>query len=111
MSQFKCPGRTRIQDKNVKWYLQKGLSSNIYTCCQDCYLKFIKGTDLEKNFDECDNLSNCNCDYLLYKTDCNFNDCSVSQDSIRISIIDISGKRFKNNNNEFSVFPNSKLFI
>lgn len=111
----KCPGRKRVQDKNTKWYLQKGFSCSVYTCCEDCYFKYIKGTPQEKNYEEYDNLSNCNCDFLFYKTDCNFEDCSLTENNFRISLIDITGKRFKNNKNEFSVSPhifeNSKLFV
>lgn len=111
MKTFKCPGRNRIQsDQYMKWYLLNGKSSMLYTCCEECYNKYIKGTDQEKNYELNDNLNNCNCDFLLYKTDCDFSDCSLINKKIRLSIIDESGERFKNDNTTFFVTSNSKLF-
>jgi len=106
-----CPGRERVNKPGAKWYLKSGLLSTQYTCCESCYLKYIKGTIEENKYTETTNLNFCNCDYLLYKTDCDFADCSVVDKNIRISITDEFGRRLNNNGSEFYVYPNTKLYL
>jgi hypothetical protein len=97
MSLKHCPGRLHypLESLNEKWYTIKTKSCYYYTCCQECYEKYIKGTNKEILFEETKGLSGCNCDYLIYDTDCNFSDCSSTKNDVRISIIDNLGKRFK----------------
>ncbi len=92
-----CKGRERITNKDRKWYGVKGKSTDIYTCCEDCYIKFIKDTSKEESYFEIQNVINPNCDYFLYETNCNFEDCSFIKNNIRVSIIDNMGRRYKKN--------------
>src|SRR5271166_3449919 len=90
-----CQGRIRVSNMATKWYLDKNKSSMLYTCCEDCYNKYIIGTPQENDFEEYEAEGSANCDYFLYNTDCNFQDCSIVKHNIRVSIIDIMGNRFK----------------
>lgn len=94
-----CIGRKRTSDKNAKWFVYKDLSSIEYTCCQFCFDTKVKGTEEEKHYklyiDKDIGLGDCNCDYEMNNTNCNFMDCSIVSDGIRISFMDLTGKRFK----------------
>lgn len=91
-----CLGRTKIMQQDRKWYIDKKKSSMLYTCCEGCFNNYIKGTDKESEYHEI-NTSNggTNCDFLLYKTECDFQDCSITKNNIRVSCIDNAGNRYK----------------
>jgi hypothetical protein len=91
--------------------MQKGKPSTLYTCCEECYYNYVKGTDNEASHIECDAVGNCNCDYQLYNSTCDFEDCSVKNDLIRVSIVDHEGLRCKSKNNTFHVKPGHSYTI
>jgi len=90
-----CKGRERVIEKDRKWYIDKNKSAELYTCCEECYVKYIKNTPNEDNYTEIQHVINPNCDYFLYETDCNFEDCSFVKNNIRVSVVDNMGKRYK----------------
>lgn len=110
MSIKPCAGRVRVNDER-KWFIEKGKPSTLYTCCEECYYKYIKGTPKESNYLECDAVGNCNCDYQLYNSDCNFEDCCVQNDYVRVSILNKEGERCKSKNNVFHIKPNQSYSI
>ena len=104
MSVPHCKGRIRVKENDRKWYLEKGKSSMLYTCCEACYNNYIKNTPNEQNYVETTAVNGANCDYLLYETNCNFVDCSVTKNGIRVSIIDSTGRRCKLSPNDNTTF-------
>ena len=92
-----CKGRAVVKENDRKWYLHKEKSQFLYTCCEECYVNNIKGTVNEDKYFEyiTDDIGNCMCDYLLYETDCNYEDCSITKNNLRISVVDETGKRCK----------------
>ena len=91
-----CQGRTKILLQDRKWYKDKNKSSMLYTCCEYCYENYIKGTNKENDHIEIDvSGGGTNCDYLLYNTDCDFKDCSIILNNIRVSVVDVMGYRYK----------------
>jgi len=50
MSVPSCKGRIRVKENDRKWYLEKGKSSMLYTCCEACYNNYIKNTPNEQNY-------------------------------------------------------------
>lgn len=98
-----CPGKKVSSDDNRTWYLDKNKSSMLYTCCEGCFNNYIKGTDNEQNFIQI-NGGAANCDYNFYNSDCNFIDCSITTNNIRLSITDTTGRRYKLSTNEENTF-------
>jgi hypothetical protein len=57
-----CPLSTRVTDFR-KWYIPNGKTSQQCTYCEECYEKFVRGTDQDKGFTWKNDLLQCNCDY------------------------------------------------
>jgi hypothetical protein len=95
MTELICNGRIRCTQNDRKWYLKKGESSLVYSCCEICFNNHIKDTPKEEFYVETSYIHSANCDYYLYDSDYNFEDCSIILNNIRLSIIDDMGHRFK----------------
>lgn len=108
----KCCGRKKIKASNHKWYIEKNKSPTFYLCCEVCYNQYIKGTKDETNYKESAFSTEANCDYMMYKTDCNFTDCAFIVNNIRISVIDDMGNRYKKSTMDDKTFiiPNKKSY-
>lgn len=58
-----CPGMTYVVDPSRKWYIPEGKASSECTYCEECYEKYVKGTDDEKLM-RCKTISDsCCCDH------------------------------------------------
>ena len=57
-----CPLSTRVADSR-KWYIPGGKTAQECTYCEECYEKFVRGTDQDKGFTSNNKLVRCNCDY------------------------------------------------
>ena len=103
MSTPSCKGRIRVTENDRKWYVEKGKSSMLYTCCEECFNNNIKDTPKEETY-ELGTFVGANCDYFLYETDCNFEDCSITNNGFRVSIVTDNGKRCKLSTTENATF-------
>lgn len=99
MNDIECPGRIHVKLDNFKWYKLKNVSAMIYTCCEICYNKYIKNTHDENKYEEyiCDTV--CSCDYQIYNEE-NISLSTTTKNMIRLSLIDIYGKRYQKNNTD-----------
>jgi hypothetical protein len=60
-----CPKDEYIPRKDRNWYTYSNVPTTEFTCCEQCFNIYIKGTEVEQFFHlHIGPLDNCNCDFI-----------------------------------------------
>jgi len=79
-----CPGPRGVNDSRT-WYIPAGKTSSECTYCEECFIRYIRGTDADRYgaFTTSRSLGNCTCDYPK-----NYANCSLERGGMRVMIVD-----------------------